>query len=365
MTEVTAAQPSDEPGADVRPIVAVREGNAGPWIFAAVLALAGLLLFNALDSRRRALSAPTTRPDIRELDASSAGPAPLYVPPDFADYPRTPPQALRPLRAPPALAPAPAAERVVVRESPPATYVPPPPRSPYVAPPLPPVPSGPSLVYESGSAGSRRSAEPSAEAEAGRYRADSARARAGRLQNPAATVPQGTIIPGVLETALDSNRSGQARAIVSRDVRSFDGSRVLIPRGSRLTGEYLADLAPGQNRAFIQWKRLLRPDGAVIAIESPAADPLGRAGVKGSVDTHFFERFGSAILQSVFDIGVGLATRRATDETVILALPGSSQSVSGIVTAPPVRPTLRVKQGSSVSVFVARDLDFSSVENLP
>jgi type IV secretion system protein VirB10 len=187
------------------------------------------------------------------------------------------------------------------------------------------------------------------------------RASATRLANPSTTVPQGAVIQAVLETALDSNRPGFARAIVSRDVRGFDGSRVLIPRGSRLVGEYKADLAQGQNRAFVQWQTLTRPDGVQIAVDSPAADPLGRAGVRGKVDTHFFERFAGAILQSTLDIGVGIATRKVSDGTVIVGLPGSTQSVTA--TSPEsIRPTLKVPHGSSVSVFVARDLDFIAVE---
>ena len=190
-----------------------------------------------------------------------------------------------------------------------------------------------------------------------------ARPRVGatRLANPSTTVPKGSVIQAVLETALDSNRPGFARAIVSRDVRGFDGSRILIPRGSRLVGEYKADLAQGQNRAFVQWQTLTRPDGVQIAIDSPAADPLGRAGVKGNVNSHFFERFAGAILQSTLDIGVGITTRKVADGTVIVGLPGSTQSVGG-VTPQSIKPTLKVPHGSSVSVFVARDLDFIAVE---
>jgi type IV secretion system protein VirB10 len=187
------------------------------------------------------------------------------------------------------------------------------------------------------------------------------RVTASRLANPSLTVPQGAIIAAVLETALDSTRPGAARAIVSRDVRSFDGSRVLVPRGSRLYGEYAADVSSGQNRALITWSRLTRPDAVIINLDSPSADPLGRAGVRGKVDSHFFARFGSAILQSVLDIGVGLATRSTSDNAVIVALPGSSQQVTASQPTQ-VQPTLRIQQGTSVSVFVSRDLDFSTVE---
>ena len=186
------------------------------------------------------------------------------------------------------------------------------------------------------------------------------RVRAGRLANPSLTVPLGTIIPAVLETALDSTRAGSVRGLVQRDVHSFDGSRVLVPRGSRLYGTYEGALAEGQNRALVTWMRLLRPDGVIIALDSQASDQLGRAGIRGKVDSKFLQRFGGAILQSVLDLGVGLATRRVSDG-VIVALPGSTQNTTRI--APnQVTPTLRVKQGTSVSVYVARDLDFSSVE---
>ena len=74
--------------------------------------------------------------------------------------------------------------------------------------------------------------------------------RSTRLAEPANTVAQGTLIPAVLETAIDSDVPGYVRAVVSQDVRSFDGSRVLIPRSSRLIGEYKAASQAGQRRAF-------------------------------------------------------------------------------------------------------------------
>jgi type IV secretion system protein VirB10 len=205
-----------------------------------------------------------------------------------------------------------------------------------------------------------RTAPPAAASQAARGEEGSARVTAERFLNPSLTIPQGTVIPAVLETALDSTRVGGVRALVQRDVSGFDGSRVLIPRGSRLYGEYEASLQPGQNRALVRWTRLIRPDGVTIALDSPSSDPLGRAGIQGKVDTKFLQRFGGALLQSVLDIGVGVAVNRATDG-VIVALPGSTQNVR--VTEPEqIQPTLKVKHGTSVSVFVARDLDFSTVD---
>jgi type IV secretion system protein VirB10 len=171
------------------------------------------------------------------------------------------------------------------------------------------------------------------------------------------------LIPAVLETALDSTRPGLARAIVSRDVRGFDGSRVLIPRGSRLIGEYRSEVAPGQRRALVNWNRLIRPDGVTIAIGSPASDTMGRAGIRAKVNSHFFERFAGAILQSALDIGVSLAQTRANSGTTVILPTGGLQGTTQIIQPAQVTPTLKVKAGTSISIFAARDLDFSSAEN--
>ncbi len=336
----------DEPQ-DVRPVVRIASaGNRSMWIFGGVLLLGGLLLFNALNARRAELNAPATRAPA-DIGATVAAPPPLSLPPGFA----APPASEAPLlaQAGPNAAPAPAPQ-IVTR------YVDRPVSSTISAPLFeqPPFQPRPSVVFDA------RTAPPVLAAAAIGADKDQDRVNAHRLLNPSLTVPQGVVIAAVLETALDSTRPGAVRALVSRDVKGFDGSRVLIPRGSRLYGEYSAEVSAGQNRALIRWTRLTRPDGVIMDLDSPAADPLGRAGVRGKVDSHFFTRFGGAILQSVLDAGVGLATREATNG-VVVALPGSTQNLT---TASPqqVVPTLKVKQGTSVSVFVARDLDFSSVD---
>jgi hypothetical protein len=91
-----------------------------------------------------------------------------------------------------------------------------------------------------------------------------------RLASTDQVVPQGTIILAVLETAIDSDLPGLVRAVVSRDVRGFDGSKVLIPRGSRLVGQYSSGIALNQSRAFVIWTRVLRSDGVSVQLVSAA-----------------------------------------------------------------------------------------------
>ena len=183
-----------------------------------------------------------------------------------------------------------------------------------------------------------------------------------RMTSPSTTVAQGTLMTAVLETAINSDLPGYARAVISQDVKSFDGRRVLIPRGSHLIGEYKSGLAVGQSRAYILWTRLLRPDGVSIALASPATDYSGQNGLGGKVDSHFIKRFGAAILLSV----IGAAGQAVGGGTGTVILSGPQQAVSaGAQRDISIPPTVKVGLGQPIRVFTARDLDFSSVSAAP
>lgn len=184
--------------------------------------------------------------------------------------------------------------------------------------------------------------------------------RATIIRNRSAVVQQGVIIAAVLETPLNSDRTGLARAIVSNDVRSFDGSRVLIPRGSRLIGDFKADNNPGMRRILVTWSRLIRPDGVAIRIDSPSSDALGGAGVPGSVNTHFFERFAGSVLQSALAIGVNVASQIPNNgSNIYVGLPGQATQLGQDLLPDTKRaPTIKVKAGAQIAIFVAHDLDF-------
>lgn len=185
-----------------------------------------------------------------------------------------------------------------------------------------------------------------------------------RLASTDQVVPQGTVIVAVLETAIDSDLPGLVRAVVSRDVRGFDGSKVLIPRGSRLVGQYSSGIALNQSRAFVIWTRVLRSDGVSVQLVSAATDPLGTAGLGGKVNTHFFRRFGSAILLSVLTGGLEyLANSAAGGSQVLVGNVTQANQLASIALQRQIdiAPTIRVPQGTPVRVFVARDLDFGAV----
>ena len=350
---MSAAEASLESENDVRPVVPTgSRGNWGLWAFGAVLLLGGVMLFNALAASEEAAQVPNVLAPDNPDSGRIASPPPLRTPERLESlnpYPvRLVPEQVTVARPAPNYAPQ------IIQ---PVARAPAAPRLPDPIPQSPPErvqPERPQVVFDATTTATQQISS------TGRETGEVDRVTASRLRNPSRTIPQGTVIPAVLETALDSTRAGGVRALVQRDVLSFDGTKVLIPRGSRLYGEYEANLQSGQNRALVQWTRLIRPDGVTIALDSPSSDPLGRAGIRGRVDSKFFQRFGGALLQTVLDIGTGLAVNEASDG-VLVALPGSTQNVQ--ITEPErIRPTLKVRHGTSVSVFVSRDLDFSSVD---
>lgn len=186
-------------------------------------------------------------------------------------------------------------------------------------------------------------------------------ARARPLTNPSTTVTEGTLIPAILETAINTDVPGFVRAVVSQDVRSFDGKRVLVPRSSRLIGQYQAGVEQGQRRAYVVWTRLIRPDGVSVNLASPAIGFDGTTGLEGDVKSHFFKRFGSSLLLSIVG-GLGAV---ATGGIGGVILAGGAQSASGSAAQAngDISPTIRVRMGEPIRVFTARDLDFSTVGN--
>ncbi|WP_386627857.1 TrbI/VirB10 family protein [Sulfitobacter geojensis] len=182
------------------------------------------------------------------------------------------------------------------------------------------------------------------------------------IVNPSNTVVQGTMIQAVLETAINSSLAGQVRAMVSEDVHAFDGSRILIPRGTRLIGRYQSGLDIAQQRVTIAWDRIILPSNQTVEISAFGGDELGRSGTTGFVDSRFGTRFGSAALISLIGALPAVAAQNTEDEIASDVLEGigedfqdSAQSFIGEYLS--VSPVIYVDQGARVTVMVDRDLE--------
>lgn len=308
--------------------------------------LAGLLVFNGLNASRGAQAQAQTSPP------PPAPSAPLASAP--AAVPAAPPGTLS--VPPPASAPAANPEDAYLRS--PTLVV-------DLAPPEGAAPSAGTNPATPASAPPEVPGSPEERFAARTMGGTSDGARAMQMQDLSRIVPQGALISAVLESAINSDLPGAVRGVVSRDVRSFDGSRVLIPRGSRLVGQYKSAASIGQTRAFVVWSRIITPTGVSIEIGSPAVDRLGRGGVEGKVDNHFLERFGPSILLTVLNAGVTAAANSGSSNsntTLVLGWSGQAgQAAAATVRPTEIPATLKIDQGAAIQVYVARDLDFAGV----
>jgi type IV secretion system protein VirB10 len=180
-------------------------------------------------------------------------------------------------------------------------------------------------------------------------------------------VKQGTVIPGIMISGINSDLPGQIIAQVSQNVYdTATGSYLLIPQGTRLVGSYDSFVAIGQERAMVAWRRLQFPDGASLDIlNMPGTDDAGYAGFNDQVNEHYMKIFGSAILLSLVGSGYQLSQppQRAGDpitpRDVVAAQIGQQLAqVSGEVIRRnmQIQPTIEIRPGYRFNIMVNKDM---------
>ena len=172
----------------------------------------------------------------------------------------------------------------------------------------------------------------------------------------------GSVIPAALITGIRSDLPGLVTAQVTQNVYDSPTGRILlIPQGSRLIGDYDADVAFGQSRILLAWNRLILPDGRSIVLErQPASDTRGFAGLQDGTNYHWGGVLKAALVSTLLGVGSELgagsdsdltrALRRGTQDSINRA---GEQIVSRELN---VRPTLTIRPGFPVRVLVTRDL---------
>ncbi|CAM5186709.1 hypothetical protein OURE66S_01246 [Oligella ureolytica] len=178
---------------------------------------------------------------------------------------------------------------------------------------------------------------------------------------------KGTNISCTLNTKIITTHPGITRCITSKDVYSADGKVLLLERGSEIIGEQTTSMIQGQARVYVMWTQVETPHGVMLDIDSPGADSLGASGHAAQVDNHFWKRFGGAIMLSMIDDVMAIASDRASDsqyrfdETSDAVEDMAAVALENTINIP---PTGYVNQGTLVNVMVARDVDFSGVYEL-
>lgn len=188
--------------------------------------------------------------------------------------------------------------------------------------------------------------------------------------NPHLLLSQGTVIPCSLRGRLVSNVGGQISCIISDNVLSASGAVVLIEKGSIINGFYEGNnVQRGHNEIFVVWQEARTPNNLVIPLFSGSTDPLGANGLHGWVDNHFWERFGNAMMLSLFKDVSGALSQNLSKNSNQNIIENSQNDATNLASeiikrSIDIEPTLYKNQGDKINIFVARDIDFSNVYNL-
>lgn len=206
-------------------------------------------------------------------------------------------------------------------------------------------------------------------------------------RNPSMTLAKGTLPDCTLLTAILTDQPGFLKCILSAPVMSMDGKVVLLEAGTTMEGEYAQGLQAGQNAIFTLWSRAVTPNFVSVQLNSPGTDALGRAGTSGYVDNKWFERFAGAVFFSLFEdakqIYIARDDARASrsaganfgdtfnigTQGTLSQLNSTGSTTKSIVEemlkqGSQLRPSLYKNQGEIIKIFVARDVDFSTVYEL-
>jgi type IV secretion system protein VirB10 len=187
----------------------------------------------------------------------------------------------------------------------------------------------------------------------------------GRLHQPISpyTLFAGTVIPGVLITAINSDLPGQIEGPISQNVYdTVRGQHLILPQGTKLLGSYDSRITYGQSRILVVWTRIIRPDGSNIDLEGmPGVDLSGYAGITGAVDRHLGRILTAVLLGSVIQAGAAAGTSYTDPTFTGLARQGAGQGVNEasqqiVRKELQLQPTIRVAPGARFAVFTTKDL---------
>jgi type IV secretion system protein VirB10 len=200
--------------------------------------------------------------------------------------------------------------------------------------------------------------------------ANAADSRAYALADPTLMMTRGKLIPCTVLPAIDTTLTGIVTCVTGEDATGADNKVSLMDRGTICIGKQGGGVTQGQRRVGIVWQRCETPQHVMVPLASDAADFLGRSGIPGEVDNHFWDRFGSAIaLSLITDIGPYLiATRQSGNNNTTVSFPpitGPKDVLTEVLKSTVnIPPTLTRPHAAQVLIYLAGDLDFRDVYQL-
>ena len=125
------------------------------------------------------------------------------------------------------------------------------------------------------------------------------------------TLSAGQIIPTTLLSGIKTITSDMAIAVVSSDVYDTrTGRHLLIPRGSKILGEYTPYTDGANYRVITIWNRIIFPNGTSINLaQFKGVDLQGYGGMKAQVNTHFWKKLANVVMSTITAVGYNFADR--------------------------------------------------------
>lgn len=196
--------------------------------------------------------------------------------------------------------------------------------------------------------------------------AEFANGTVSRIKNRSFLLSAGTTFSCVLKTKIVTTYPGVTLCQLTKDVISDDGKNVLIRAGAQLQGEQTRAITQGMARVFVNWT-IVKDKNNRVRIDSLGTDSLGASGLPAWVNTHFWKRFGGALMLSLIEDSIAAGTSRMSrtnnSEFTMNNTTGTSSELAKTTLDNSINipPTGYVNQGEMLTVIVPRNIDFSSV----
>ncbi|HVJ06508.1 MAG TPA: TrbI/VirB10 family protein [Candidatus Saccharimonadales bacterium] len=181
---------------------------------------------------------------------------------------------------------------------------------------------------------------------------------------------EGTTVDTALVNRLDGEFSGPVKVMVTNPIYSQDRQHVLIPEGTFILGEVQKVSGFGQKRLAVVFHRMLMPDGYSVDLDQfHGLDQVGETGLRDKVNNHYLEIFGASIALGVISGAAEATSNGGYNQS------GSDMYRQGVASSLSqesahvldrfinVPPTITIREGHRIKVYLTQDLLLPAYEN--
>ncbi len=178
----------------------------------------------------------------------------------------------------------------------------------------------------------------------------------------------------MLHRLVSDVQESPVNVVVTRDFIDTDRQYVVIPSGTKILGKNQVISYQGAKKLYVWFERMILPNGNNVEFpksnKGVGLDGEGVAGVSSSVNSHFFQKFGSALLIGILDGLGGLAQNRVDQNSgMSYMIDESSKNFSEITRQmfqqfQNIVPTITVNPGYRVMVYLSSDMNITPYARL-